>query len=363
MSASARPFRRMSARHGNAVGLLLGAGKQIAGSAAVILAVITLTFLVERVFAPDPTSLFLAPAGNGFVSPAAEAAARSNVRASLGLNHSIPVQYVHFIANLVQGRLGNSFETGRPVTADLLSRLPATAELATYALVFGVVLGVVAGIVSAVRRNGLVDHVVRLFTIGTLALPQFWIGLMLLYLFTQKWKVLPGPIGRLPIGVAPPHSITGFYVIDSALRGDWATCFAAIKQLVLPVLTLGLAIAGPVIRIVRSSMLEALSSDYIRMAVALGFGRRRIEMVYALKNALLPVLTVLASIIAYTLVGSILVEGIFGWPGVGNYAYQAIVHSDFPAIQGIVLYTACLYVGIYGLLEYVYKLVDPRIRA
>lgn len=358
MTVPPRAFTRVR----RILNVVAGAGRQVAGSGTVILTVVTLTFLVERVFAPDPTSLFLAPAGNGFVSPAAEAAAKAKVRASLGLNSPIPVQYVHFIQNLVQGRLGTSFETGRPVTSDLLSRLPATAELATYALILGIIVGVVAGVVSAVRRNGVVDHSVRLATIASLSLPQFWIGVMFIFLLTQKWKLFPGPIGRLPVGVVPPHRITGFYVIDGLIQGEWSTALEAARQLALPVVTLAMGIAGPIVRIVRASMLESLNSEYVRTARAMGFGRRRIEMVYALKNALLPVLTVLASIIAYTLVGSIIVEGIFGWPGVGNYAYQAIVHSDFPAIQGIVLYTACLYVVIYGVLEYLYRLADPRIR-
>lgn len=323
----------------------------------------TVTFLVTRVFAPDPASLFLAPAGNGFVNAAAAAAALAKVRVSLGLDKPLIVQYVHFLGSLIHGNLGTSFQTGRPVTSDLLARLPATLELAIYALIFGVALGVAAGVISAVRRDGLFDRVSGLLTVGGLSLPQFWIGLMLLLIFFTKLHLAPGPVGRLPIGAAPPRSITGFFVIDALLTGNLSTAMDAIRQLVLPVFTLGIGLAAPVCIIVRSSMVEALTSDYVRMATAMGFGRRRIYLVYALKNALLPVVTILAGVIAYTMSGSVLVEGIFGWPGVGNYALQAIQTSDFPAIQGFVFYAAVLYVVIYEALEYTYGFIDPRIRA
>ena len=337
--------------------------QQLLGSTAVIFCVVTFTFLVTRVFAPDPTALFLSPAGNGFVSPAAAAAEKAKVQASLGLGKPIPVEYYRFLDQLVHGNLGTSFETGRPVTADLLARLPATLELAVYALVCGVTVGIVAGVIAAVRREGIIDHVVRFFTIGGLSLPQFWVGLMLLWVFFTELHVAPGPIGRLPVGVSPPRTITGFYVVDGLLEGRWAVAADAGSQLVLPVLTLAIGLAGPIVKIVRSSMVDALSSDYVRTATAMGFSHRRIWLVYALKNGLLPVATVLAGIIAYTFCGSVLVEGIFGWPGVGNYALQAIQDSDFPAIQGFVLYAAVLYVVIYGVLDYVYVFIDPRIRS
>ncbi len=345
-------------------GARLGQGvRRLLGSVGVVLSVVTATFLVTRVFAPDPTDLFLSPGGNGFASAAAEAAERAKVRTSLGLGSSIPVQYYHFILQLLHGNLGKSFETGRPVSADLLARLPATAELATYALIFGVAAGIVVGVASAVRRGGAVDHVARFFTIGGIAMPQFWVGLMLLWIFFTKLHWAPGPIGRLPAGVAPPHRITGFYVVDGILDGDWKTALDAVRQLVLPVVTLGGGLAAPICKMVRSSMVESLNSEYIRTAHALGFGRRKVYMQYALKNGLLPVLTILAGIIGFTFCGSVLVESVFGWPGVGNYAFQSIQDSDFPAIQGFVVYASVLYVVIYELLNYLYSVVDPRIRA
>jgi peptide/nickel transport system permease protein len=337
--------------------------KPLVASAAVILSVVTVTFLVTRVFAPDPTSLFLGASGNGFASAAAESAEKAQVRASLGLNDPVLVQYWHFLGQLAHGNLGVSYETGRPVTRDLLSRLPATAELAVYALLIGVTLGVLAGVIAAVRAGGVIDRVVRFFTIGALTMPQFWIGLMLLWVFYTKLRIAPGPIGRLPVGATPPRTVTGFYVIDGILEGEWATAWDGARELALPVITLALGLAAPIAKVVRTSMRESLTSDYVRTATALGFGRRRIWFAYALKNGLLPVVTVLAGIIAFTFTGTILVEGIFGWPGIGNYSLQAIQDSDFPAVQGFVLYAAILYVVIYEVLNYVYSLIDPRTRA
>jgi peptide/nickel transport system permease protein len=331
------------------------------GTLAVIVAVIAATFLVTRVFSPDPVSLFVGGASNGFVSPEQAAQERAKVRERLGLDKPIPVQFYNFTAQLLQGDLGISFQTGQPVTKDLRARLPATAELAVFALIFGVALGIVAGVVSALKSEGLTDHTVRWFTIGGIALPQFWLGLMALWLFYEVLKVAPGPVGRLPIGMDPPRQITGFYVIDGALAANWSVVGHAMWQMMLPVIVLGVGLAAPICRVVRTSMVEALTSDYVRTATAMGFGRRRIGLVYALKNGLLPVVTILAGIIAFTFVGSILIEGIFGWPGAGNYALQSIQTSDFPAVQGFVLYATFLYIFVYSLLEYVYRLVDPRI--
>jgi peptide/nickel transport system permease protein len=343
-------------------GWALVVGRRLVGALLVILSVLTVSFFVSRVFAPDPTNLYLGAGGNGFASPAAEAVARAKIRVFLGLNGSLLDQYGHFLSQMLHGNLGTSIETGRPVTSDLLNRLPATAELAVYSLILGLTVGVVCGVLAAVRHEGWFDRITRFFAIGFMAMPQFWIGLMLLWLGFTEFHLLPGPSGRLPIGVNPPEHITGFYVIDAVLTGNWSTAWDAIRQLILPVLTLGLGLAAPVYKVVRTSMLEALTSDYVRAARALGFGPRRIWFRYALKNGLLPLVTILAGIIGYTFAGSVLVEGIFSWPGVGNYALQAIQTTDFPAIQGFVVYAAVLYVIVYETMNVVYVLVDPRVR-
>ncbi|MHB8691695.1 MAG: ABC transporter permease [Solirubrobacteraceae bacterium] len=359
-TAGADPGRRGRSR--GAALLALRIGRRVAAALAVILSVLTVTFAVTHVVAPDPTSLYLGAAGNGFTSPAAEAAARAQVQAKLGLNGSLLHQYGRFISQIVHGDLGTSFTTGRPVSTDLLSRLPATAELAVYSLILGLAVGIVGGVLAAVRHERWFDRVSRFFAIGFMAMPQFWVGLMLLWLCFTQLHVAPGPVGRLPLGATPPEHVTGFYVVDALLTGQWSTAWQAIRQLALPVLTLGLGLAAPVFKIVRTSMLEALTSDYVRAARALGFGRRWIWFKYALKNGLLPLITILAGIIGFTFAGSVLVEGIFSWPGVGNYAYSAIQNSDFPAIQGFVVYSAVLYVVVYEVMNALYAVVDPRVR-
>jgi peptide/nickel transport system permease protein len=363
VSVATRELRRPARVGFSGAGRYLpGVGRRVVAALAVILSVLTVSFFVTRVFAPDPTSLYLGAAGNGFASPAAEAAARAKIRVALGLNGSILHQYLRFLGQTVQGKLGTSFQTGRPVASDLLDRLPATAELAVYALIVGLGAGVLCGVLAAVRHEGWFDRVTRFFAIGFMSMPQFWIGLMLLWVCFTVLHIAPGPVGRLPLGTAAPGRITGFYVVDALLRGEWSLAWQAFGQLVLPVLTLGLGLGAPVYKVVRTSMLEALSSDYVRTARALGFGRRRIWFVYALKNGLLPLITILAGIIGYTLAGSVLVEGVFGWPGVGNYAFHAIQTSDFPAIQGFVVYSAVLYVVVYEAMNAAYALADPRVR-
>ncbi len=330
------------------------ATSRLTGAAIVIFGVVTITFLLTRVVTPDPTGLF--------VSPTADATERENVRQAMGLGDPIPVQFVTFLRDVVKGDLGTSFTTGQPVLHDLAIRWPATIELALYALIGGTVLGVTAGVIAAVKENSWFDHVVRTVTVAGLALPQFWLGLMLLWVFFVTLGVAPGPTGRLPIGVPPPPTVTGLYVVDGIIAGQWALVGIAIAQLCLPVITLGYGVFAPIARGARSAMLSALNADYMRTAHSLGISRGRAWFVYALRNALLPVVTMLAGVVGWAFSGSVLVEGVFGWPGVGQYALNAMQSSDFPAIQGFVLMTAILYVVIYQVLDLVYTAIDPRIR-
>jgi ABC-type dipeptide/oligopeptide/nickel transport system permease component len=327
---------------------------RILGSLVVILGVVTLTFVLARIVSPDPTNLY--------VSPQANLATREAIRHTMGLDKSIPAQYGQFLIDLLHGKLGTSFSTGQPVTSDLTSRLPATFELATYAVVLGTLLGFAIGILSAVFEGSVVDKAFRFLTVTGLAMPQFWIGLMLLWIFFVVLGISPGPVGRLPIGMNPPPQITSFVVIDSLLSGHFDVAKSAAAQLALPVITLAIAVFAPIARTVRTAMIEALATDYIRTAIAMNIPRRTIWFKYAFKNVLLPVLTMLAGVIGFAFSGAVLVEGIFAWPGVGQYALNAIEQSDFPAIQGFVLYAAILYVLIYLVLDLTYTSIDPRVR-
>lgn len=350
----AAPQRNSPTIAATALGIARVAGSRLAGAAIVIFGVVAITFLLTRVVAADPTGLF--------VSPTADAAERERVREAMGLSDPIPVQFMTFIGELFRGDLGTSFTTGQPVVQDLLSRWPASVELALYALVAGTTLGVAAGVVAAVKENSWFDHLVRTVTVAGLALPQFWLGLMLLWVFFVVLGVAPGPTGRLPVGVQPPPPLTGLFVVDSLASGQWALAWIAISQLCLPVLTLGYGVFAPIARGARSAMTSALNADYMRTAHSLGIARKRAWFVYALKNALLPVVTMLAGVVGWAFSGAVLVEGVFGWPGVGQYALTAIQSSDFPAVQGFVLLAAILYVVIYQFLDLAYSAIDPRIR-
>ena len=330
-------------------------GGRLVSAILVIWGVVTLTFLLTRVFSGDPTNLFAQPTDT--------AADRAAIRQRLGLADPIPVQYVHYLNDVIHGNLGTSYLTFRPVTADLLNKLPATAELAIYALIFGVVVGVAVGVLSAVFEGSVFDKASRIFTAAGLALPQFWVALMLILIFYVQLHVLPGPTGRLAIGMQPPPTVTGLYTIDSLVTGHLSTFWPAVRQLILPVLTLGYVVASPLAGGTRSAMILALRADYVRTARALGLSRGRIWFVYAFRNAMLPVITMLAGLVAFVLSGTVLIESVFGWPGVGQYALNALQNSDFPAVQGFVLYASILYVVIYQLLDIAYTFADPRIRS
>jgi peptide/nickel transport system permease protein len=199
-------------------------------------------------------------------------------------------------------------------------------------------------------------------TVGALAIPQFWLGLMLLSLFYSDLHVLPGPIGRLDSGVDPPPHLTGMYLIDATLTGHWALLWMTVRHLVLPVFVLACGVFAPVARITRAAMVEALGSDFVVAARAAGFPERTVRWRYALKSALLPVITMGANGIAFALTGTVLVENVFGWPGVGQYALTAVQQSDFPALQGFVLYASIVYVLLYLLADLAYVIADPRLR-
>ncbi|MCK9897841.1 ABC transporter permease [Frankia sp. AgB32] len=327
---------------------------KLAGAVIVVWGVVTLTFLMSRVVAPDPTTLL--------VPPQATQAHRAAVRHELGLDSSLVVQYGHFLRNLAHGDLGESFSTGLPVTKDLSQRLPATIELGLLALVVGTLVGVLVGVFAAIHADSVIDHGLRAVVVTGLAMPQFWLGLSLLSVFFVQLGVLPAPIGRLPVGVDPPPTITHLYLVDALLTGQWSVFVDSLRQLILPAATIGAGVFSPIARVTRTAMVEALSSDYVRTARSLGFSPARVHFIFALRNALLPIITMTANAVAFALSGAVLVEGVFGWPGIGQYALTAIQQSDFPGLQGFVLYVAVLYVLIYVVVDILYTFADPRLR-
>lgn len=319
----------------------------------VVWGVTLVTFFLARVAPGDPARLIAGPHAN--------AVALANIRHIYGLDRPLFVQYGKFMADLAHGNLGTSFVTRRSVAADLGAFLPATLELAFYSLLLGSVLGVVVGVVASMRRGSKVDVASRFAAIAGLSIPAFWLAMLFQLLFYSRLGWFPFG-GRLDTGVAPPPHVTGLFTVDSLIAGRFGTFADAVRHLVLPVVTLALAEVGLMARIVRTSMLEVLGEEYIQTAHSKGLSRRRVLVRHALRNALLPAVTVLGLEFGLLAGGVFLVETIFAWPGVGRYAYDAIRASDYNATLGVTLVVALIYVGINLVVDVVYLYLDPRIR-
>ncbi|MBA3450200.1 MAG: ABC transporter permease, partial [Chloroflexia bacterium] len=288
------------------------------------------------------------------------------VRAALerrwGLDKPIPVQYVYYVGNLLRGDWGESISRRTPVADELRTRVPATIELTFYALAFAIVVGVPLGVVSALNHDRWPDHLARFVTLLGTSIPVFWLGLLLLYVFFYRLEWLPGP-GRLDVGMKAPPTLTGMITFDAFIAGDWDVLLAAWKRLVLPAIVLGSFAMGIVARMLRSSLLTSLGDDYVRTARAKGLEERSVVIGHAMRNALIPTVTVLGLTMAGLLAGAVLTETIFSWPGVGSFAVSAALKLDYPALLGVTLVIAIIYVIVNLLVDIIYGLLDPRIRS
>ena len=280
----------------------------------------------------------------------------------MGLDQPVVVQYWRYVSGVLRGDLGESATTGRPVLQDLLQRVPATLELTLASLFVAIAAGIPLGVVAAVKRDGWVDHVSRILGVGGVAMPTFWTGLLALYVFFYALGVAPPPLGRLSSGITAPRAITGLYTLDALLTGNGRALASALHQLVLPALTLGFSVMAPVTRMVRATMLEVLESDYIRAAWAAGVPRRTIVYGDALRNCMIPVITLLGVVFGFLMAGNVVVEMVFAWPGIGNYAVTSLMSKDAGPIQSFVLFVAVVYVVVNLAVDLAYGLVDPRIR-
>jgi peptide/nickel transport system permease protein len=240
--------------------------------------------------------------------------------------------------------------------------VPATLELTLASLLIAVAIGIPLGVLSAVHRDSAIDHVSRLLGVGGVAMPSFWTGLLLVYVFFYMLGIAPPPLGRLGPDVSPPARITGLYVVDALVTGRWEVARSALHQLMLPAVTLGFTVMAPLTRMVRATMLEILETDYIKAAWAAGLSRRRVVYGDALRNALIPVITLLGVIFGFLMAGNVVVEMVFAWPGLGNYAVTSLVTKDPGPIQSFVLLIAVMYVLVNLTVDLLYGLVDPRIR-
>jgi peptide/nickel transport system permease protein len=337
-------------------GVLRLAGRRLAASLPVLFGAVVLTFLLMRVLPGDP-AVFFASGPNAGPKEIAE------VRHQMGLDKPIPVQLVLYLRDIATGNLGRSMTTGQPVVADLVERLPASLELTFSALAIALLLAVPLGIAAALRPHSLVDHAVRFLCTMGVCVPTFVSGLLLIYVFYFLLGLSPDPTGRIDVFATPPPTHTGFLLIDSLLAGDGDSFRAAANQLVLPAVTMALFVLAPLARMTRASMLAVLGSDYIRTARALGLSRPRIVLVYALRNALLPVLTIAGIVFSTMLGANVLVEKVFSWPGVAAYALDALLASDYAPVQGFVLLMAFIFVLVNLLVDVLYGVVDARAAA
>jgi peptide/nickel transport system permease protein len=278
-----------------------------------------------------------------------------------GLDRPLHEQYLTYLDNLRQGRLGKSIVSKRTVEEDLRQYLPNTLVLATAAVVVAVLLGVPLGVISAVKRNSPLDHLVRALALVGVSMPVFWLALVSLFLFYYRLDWMPGP-GLLSNAYVAPPSRSGLLLVDAALAGDWAVFGNALHHLVLPALVLSSFSLGLIARVTRSSMLEAIGQDFIRTARAKGLVERLVVIRHALGNALIPTVTVIGLAYGNQLGGAVLTETIFAWPGIGRYAYQAASSFDFPAIMGVTMLIAAIYIGVNLIVDILYGLLDPRIR-
>ena len=328
--------------------------KRLATAIPSLIGVIVVTFLLTRVL-PGDTAAY-------FAGPAATPQAIAEVRAKLGLDKPLPQQFARYVTDLVHGDFGNSLTTGQPVISDIATRLPASAELTLLGLIVAMAIAVPLGILAAVKQGSIIDHACRVVATAGVSLPVFFTGLLLVYVFYFLLGWSPSPIGRLDIFYSAPKNVTGFYLIDSLLAGDLSVFRAALAALILPAATLAIFSLAPIARMTRAAMLSVLASDFVRTARASGLAPHRVILTYAFRNAMLPVVTTLGMVFSFLLGANVLVEKVFAWPGIGSYAVEALIASDYAPVQGFVLTMAVLYVLLNLAIDLVYGVIDPRVR-
>ena len=334
--------------------ILLRVGRRLLASAPALLGVVVVTFILMRVLPGDPAVFFAS-------GPSAGREEIEQVRRSMGLDKPTPVQLALYLGQVLRGDLGRSMTTGQPVTMDLGRRLPASLELTFTALLIALLLAVPLGVAAALRPNSLLDHGVRMVCTLGVCVPTFVSGLLLIYAFYYVLGWAPDPTARIDVFANAPPGITGFYLVDYALVGDWEGWGAAFSQLLLPACTMALFVLAPLARMTRASMLAVLGADFIRTADAMGLSRWTVVVGYALRNAMLPVITITGIVFSTMLGANVLVEKVFSWPGVASYALDALLASDYAPVQAFVLLMALIFVVVNVLIDVLYGIADPRV--
>jgi peptide/nickel transport system permease protein len=329
--------------------------RRLALSAPTLLGITLITFLISHAL---PADLVLANLGDHAAQDTQLAAA---FRHKWGLDRPLPVQYAIYLGHLLTGDLGTSITTEQPVRTELSLSLPATVELATTSITLAIVVGGLLGVAAAVRSDTPIDLAVRAVTATGVALPTFWYAILLLFVFYFVLGWAPPP-GQLDPGMTPGTPITGMYVVDSLLRGNWPVFWNALAHLVLPAVVLATVGVGFIARITRATVLDVLRQEYVRTARAKGLAEIRVVWRHAVRNAMIPIITVVGLLYAQLMSGTVLTEAIFSWPGLGRYAFSSAGNLDFPAIMGVALVIGIFYLALNLIVDIFYAYVNPRIR-
>jgi len=323
-------------------------------STIALLGITILVFILSHVVPGDPARMA--------AGPQARAEQVESVRKEFGLDKPLPEQYLIYMKNLLHGNLGKSLQSRRPVLDDLQDYFPATLELTMAATFIAIVLGILIGIISAIQKDSWVDHLARIFSLTGVSMPIFWLGIILVIIFYRQLGILPFG-GRISPKISSPDNITGLYILDSILTGNWKALESSILYIILPAVTLAYNSLAVVSRMTRASLLETIHEDYIRTARGKGLSEKLVLWKHALRNALIPVITIIGLQFGGLLGGAFLVEIIFSWPGLGTYAMKAILFLDYNGIVGVTLLTGLTYMLVNLFVDVFYIIVDPRMRA
>ncbi|PKQ15712.1 MAG: peptide ABC transporter permease [Actinobacteria bacterium HGW-Actinobacteria-7] len=318
----------------------------------VLIGVSIIVFCLMRVFSPDPAPIVL--------GQHATQEAIASWREHNGLNGPIVGQYFTYLKGALHGDLGISYYSNTPVAKEIGARFPATIELALAAILFASTVGIFLGVVAAVKKNSIFDAASTMFALVGVSIPIFWLGIMFIMFFSGFLHLLPSG-GRINVLLEPVH-VTGFYMVDSLMQGNWPAFEDAFIHIILPSLTLGMYSMAIITRMTRSTMLETLGQDYVRTARAKGLSEAKVIGKHALRNSLIPVITVIGLQFGALLGGALLTESVFSWPGIGKYTVDSILKSDFPVVQGIVLLVAVVFVVVNLGADLMYAFLDPRIK-
>lgn len=338
--------------HGRSRFWLIYLGRRLAAAVVALFGVAALVFIVTHMLG-DPAQLVLGERA----TPQQVAA----LRHQLGYDDPLYQQFVRYLGDLVHGDLGVSNYTQQSVAGEIWNRFPATIELAGTGLLLGLLWTIPLGIVSAQRPGGIVDRISQALVQFGVAIPNFFLGLLLVLLFAYVLGLAPAPIGELDVGAIAPPRVTGMTVIDSLLAGQIDTFWSALRHLALPAITLALTSCPPILALTRASMIGALRSDYVRGARSLGLSARTVRW-YAVKNSLVPVLTMVAMTFGYLLGNTVLVEAVFSWPGIGLYSVQSMQRFDYEPVLGVVLLASAVYILVYLVADLLSMAIDPRVR-